>query len=223
MSTWSSLVAVLLVSLPLLAGAQAVPYQTPDERAVYAMGILQAKQLRNLLFTDSDFETFLQGMNDEVKGQHKLDFDAELGNVQQFRQARFKAAIEAEKQASRDFATRAAAESGAETTESGLIFTSLRDGTGEKPNIVDKVIVHYHGTLRDGTVFDSSREREKPAEFALNRVIPCWTEGLQKMRVGGKAKFVCPPEIAYGDRGAGQLIRPGAILIFETELLSIQK
>ncbi len=83
--------------------------------------------------------------------------------------------------------------------------------------------VHYHGTLRDGTVFDSSVERGQPAQFALNRVIPCWTEGLQLMKVGGKAKLVCPPEIAYGDRGAGQLIKPGAALTFEVELISIEE
>ena len=87
--------------------------------------------------------------------------------------------------------------------------------------MLDQVTVHYHGTLRDGTVFDSSVDRGEPTTFALNRVIQCWTEGLQRMKVGGKATLVCPAPIAYGDRGAGSLIKPGAALKFEVELLAI--
>ena len=87
----------------------------------------------------------------------------------------------------------------------------------------DKVKVHYHGTLIDGTVFDSSVERKQPIDFALNGVIPCWTEGVQMMKVGGKARLVCPSEIAYGDNGAPPKIKPGATLVFDVELLEIVK
>jgi FKBP-type peptidyl-prolyl cis-trans isomerase FkpA len=97
-----------------------------------------------------------------------------------------------------------------------------REGTGRSPSATDIVKVHYHGTLSDGKVFDSSVQRGEPASFPLNRVIPCWTEGLQKMKVGGKAKLTCPPGIAYGARGAPPTIPPNATLTFEVELLAIQ-
>ena len=110
---------------------------------------------------------------------------------------------------------------GATTLESGLIYTETEVGSGAQPGTTDTVSVHYHGTLRDGSVFDSSRDRGQPAEFPIHRVIPCWTEALQKMKVGGRAVVVCPASIAYGDRGYGT-IQPGAALRFEVELLSIQ-
>jgi FKBP-type peptidyl-prolyl cis-trans isomerase FkpA len=108
------------------------------------------------------------------------------------------------------------------TTASGLTITHTTEGTGESPAATDVVLVHYHGTYPDGRVFDSSVERGEPARFSLNRVIPCWTEGVQLMKVGGKAKLVCPPEIAYGRRGAPPSIPPNATLHFEVELLEIQ-
>jgi FKBP-type peptidyl-prolyl cis-trans isomerase len=107
------------------------------------------------------------------------------------------------------------------TTESGLQMTTLREGTGESPTPRDRVSVHYHGTFENGEVFDSSVDRGKPAVFPLNRVIKCWTEGLQLMKVGGKAKLVCPPKIAYGKRGSPPTIPPDATLTFEVELLAI--
>ena len=108
-------------------------------------------------------------------------------------------------------------------TASGLVYTELKAGSGPSPTATDTVKVNYRGTLADGTEFDSSYKRGQPAEFPLNRVIPCWTEGVQKMKVGGKAKLVCPPSIAYGDRGAGRAVPPGATLTFEVELLDIKK
>ena len=118
-------------------------------------------------------------------------------------------------------AAAAAKEPGAETTASGLIFRSLKDGTGAQPKATDTVRVHYRGTFLDGKEFDSSFKRNQPAEFPLNRVIPCWTEGVQKLKVGGKAKLTCPPKIAYGERGAPGVIPPNATLQFEVELLGI--
>lgn len=117
----------------------------------------------------------------------------------------------------------AAAEAGAVVTDSGLVFRSLKEGKGPKPTAADTVRVHYRGTLTDGTEFDSSIKRGQPAEFPLGRVIKCWTEGLQRIQVGGKAKLTCPAAIAYGDRGAGGVIPPGATLVFEVELLGIAK
>ena len=108
------------------------------------------------------------------------------------------------------------------TTASGLVYQSTRDGQGESPKATDTVIVHYRGTFPDGKEFDSSYSRGQPAEFPLNRVIPCWTEGVQRMKPGGKAKLVCPPAIAYGSRGAGKVIPPDATLHFEVELVGVR-
>jgi FKBP-type peptidyl-prolyl cis-trans isomerase FkpA len=117
--------------------------------------------------------------------------------------------------------TAAAKEDGAVVTKSGLVYRSLKDGTGASPASSDNVKVHYKGTFPDGKEFDSSYSRNAPTEFPLNRVIPCWTEGVQMMKVGGKAKLTCPASIAYGQRGAGGVIPPNATLHFEVELLTI--
>ncbi|MDO9073194.1 MAG: FKBP-type peptidyl-prolyl cis-trans isomerase [Rubrivivax sp.] len=118
--------------------------------------------------------------------------------------------------------SKAAQEPGAATTPSGLVYRSLKDGTGLSPQATDTVRVHYRGAFPDGREFDSSYKRGKPATFPLNRVIKCWTEGVQRMKVGGKAKLTCPAAIAYGERGAGSDIPPGATLQFEVELLGIE-
>jgi FKBP-type peptidyl-prolyl cis-trans isomerase FkpA len=118
--------------------------------------------------------------------------------------------------------TAAAKEEGAVVTPSGLVYRSLKDGNGASPTASDKVTVHYKGTFPDGREFDSSYKRGQPIDFPLNRVIACWTEGVQRMKVGGKAKLTCPPEIAYGSRGAGSAVPPNATLLFEVELLGIQ-
>ena len=118
---------------------------------------------------------------------------------------------------------KAAAEKDAVKTDSGLVYRSLKEGTGAQPKETDTVRVHYRGTFPDGKEFDSSFKRNAPAEFPLNRVIRCWTEGVQKMKVGGKAKLTCPPQLAYGERGAGgDSIPPNATLQFEVELLAIR-
>jgi len=120
-----------------------------------------------------------------------------------------------------DLAASAAKQPGAVVTASGLVYRSLKEGTGAIPAATDRVRVHYRGTLADGKEFDSSYARKEPAEFPLNRVIKCWTEGVQRMKVGGKAHLVCPPDIAYGAAGAGGVIPPNATLQFEVELLGI--
>ena len=122
-----------------------------------------------------------------------------------------------------DLAAGAAKEPGASVSASGLVYRALNDGTGASPIATDLVKVHYRGTFPDGREFDSSYKRGRPAEFQLNRVIPCWTEGVQRMKVGGKARLTCPPAIAYGERGAGGVIPPNATLQFEIELLDIPR
>ena len=115
------------------------------------------------------------------------------------------------------------AQGAAVTTKSGLVYQSLKDGSGASPAASDTVKVHYRGTLLDGKEFDSSYKRGEPIEFPLNRVIACWTEGVQMMKPGGKARLTCPPAIAYGERGAGGVIPPNATLNFEVELISSRK
>jgi FKBP-type peptidyl-prolyl cis-trans isomerase FkpA len=119
-------------------------------------------------------------------------------------------------------AAAAAKEAGAVVTPSGLVYRSLAEGTGAGPGPADTVKVHYRGTFPDGKEFDSSYKRGEPIEFPLNRVIKCWTEGVQRMKVGGKAKLTCPPALAYGVRGAGSAVPPNATLLFEVELLGIR-
>ena len=117
-----------------------------------------------------------------------------------------------------------AAQAGApEKTASGLVYESLKDGTGAQATPTATVQVHYRGTLADGTEFDSSYKRGQPATFPLNRVIPCWTEGVSKMKEGGKAKLICPPNIAYGAQGAGAAVPPNATLTFEVELIKVMR
>jgi len=121
-----------------------------------------------------------------------------------------------------DTIEKAAKEKGAVKTASGMVYKSIKDGSGKAPTAASVVEVNYRGTLTDGKEFDSSYKRNQSIKFPLSRVIPCWTEGVQKMKVGGKAKLVCPPELAYGSRGAGQDVPPNATLIFEVELLGVQ-
>jgi FKBP-type peptidyl-prolyl cis-trans isomerase FkpA len=120
-----------------------------------------------------------------------------------------------------DLLAEAAKAPGAEVLASGLVYRSLTEGSGRQPRATDTVRVHYRGTLANGVEFDSSHGRGQPAEFPLNRVIPCWTEGVQKMKAGGKAVLTCPAAIAYGERGAGSAVPPNATLQFEVELLAV--
>lgn len=123
--------------------------------------------------------------------------------------------------ATKAFLDKVAAEPGAVKTSSGLIYRELTPGTGPSPKAADTVKVNYRGTLIDGTEFDSSYKRNEPAVFPLDRVIPCWTEGVQRMKVGGKSRLICPADIAYGERGSPPVIPGGATLVFDIELLGI--
>ena len=177
-----------------------------------------ATNITSFNLTDAELEFVKAGIADGAKGKTpSVDPQQFLPKLQEMQKTR---AAEAGKAA----LDKAAAEKGAKRTASGLVITTLKEGTGASPKATDTVKVHYHGTLPNGKVFDSSRQRGEPAEFALNEVIKCWTEGVQLMKVGGKSKLVCPPDIAYGDQvRPGSPIPPGATLIFEVELLDIVK
>jgi len=219
-------VVSLLVGVSSLAVSSvfAADPMTDDQKTLYALGVILSRQaLGSFNLNEAELEMVKAGMTDGVlKRPEKVNLQEFMPKVQQMAQTRMAAAAETEKKAGAEFLAKAAAEKGAVKTDSGLVFSTIKPGTGVSPKATDTVKVHYHGTLTDGTVFDSSVERKQPATFSLNQVIPCWTEGVQKMKVGEKARLVCPSTIAYGDRGAPPKIKPGATLVFEVELLGIE-
>ncbi|HEX7811746.1 MAG TPA: FKBP-type peptidyl-prolyl cis-trans isomerase [Burkholderiales bacterium] len=191
---------------------------------MYAIGQALSQTVSDFSLSEAELEQVKAGLTDGVlKRPAKVDVQAYMPKIQQLAQARAGAVAEKEKKAGAAFLAKAAAEPGAKKTESGAIVIPVKEGTGAKPAATDKVTVHYHGTLVDGTVFDSSVKRGSPATFGLNGVIKCWTEGVQLIKVGGKARLICPADIAYGDRGSPPKIKPGATLVFEVELLDIAK
>jgi FKBP-type peptidyl-prolyl cis-trans isomerase FkpA len=200
---------------------------TEDEKAIVAfggaVGQQVAAQVKPLNLTPAELETLKKALLASLAGE-KPQYDIQqYGGLLQARAQKEAATVAAgEKARSAAFRDAAAAEQGAVKTASGLVFRTVKPGTGRSPKATETVRVHYHGTLPDGKVFDSSVQRGQPVEFALNQVIPCWTEGVQRMKVGEKARLVCPSEIAYGDGGQGPAIGPGATLVFDVELLGIK-
>ena len=220
------LVLVLLAALggPALAQKGGPELKTDDDKALYALGVIISQNLASFYLTPTELELVEAGITDGVLGKEKkVDPQAYATKAQELAKSRAGKAAEEEKKKSKDFLAKAAAEKGATKTDSGLVYQEIKKGDGGTPKATDKVKVHYHGTTIDGTVFDSSVQRGQPATFPLNAVIPCWTEGVQKIKVGGKAKLICPSDIAYGDRGSPPAIKPGATLVFEVELLEIVK
>jgi FKBP-type peptidyl-prolyl cis-trans isomerase FkpA/FKBP-type peptidyl-prolyl cis-trans isomerase FklB len=197
---------------------------TEDQKTLYALGLALSSNLSVFNLTSEELDMVKAGMSDGVlKKTPKVELQTYGPKIDGMAQARIAAAAESEKKTSVAFLEKAAAEPGAQKTTTGLVIKMVTVGTGESPKPTDRVKVHYHGTLIDGTVFDSSVNRGVPAEFGLSQVIPCWVEALQLMKVGGKSKVVCPSEIAYGDRGRAPTIRPGATLLFDLELIEILK
>jgi len=219
-----ALSAVLVLTAVAVSGAAGPELKTDDQKVLYALGVVISQNLATFNLSASDLEPVLAGLSDGVlKKESKVDVQAYAPRITQLQASRAGAAAATEKKAGQAFLDKAAAEKGATRTPSGLIITTIKPGTGPSPKATDKVKVHYHGTLTDGTVFDSSVQRGQPIELPLNGVIKCWTEGVQMMKVGGKSKLVCPSDLAYGDQGRPPQIKPGATLVFEVELLDIAK
>ncbi len=214
--------AALLFAAPAMAAD--VKLDSDTDKEVYTLGLSVARNLTIFSLTEEEMKVFQAGLVDGLKGEKpKVDVETYGPKLQEFAKARATASADVERKAGEDFLKKAEAEKGAQKSASGLIYTEVAAGKGDPPAATSTVKVNYKGTLRDGTVFDSSYERKEPVTFAVNQVIPCWTEGLQKMKPGGKAKLVCPASIAYGDRGAPPMIKPGATLVFEVELLEVVK
>ena len=213
---WLATFALLSLMGPSFAIAEVTP-TTEDEKTLYMLGQAVGRTLDDFSLSPAELSFVEEGLSDKVLGKpSKVTGADDLQRVTEMRNKRLAVKSSA-------FLTEQAAAEGANVQESGIIITELAPGTGESPTPEQEVKVHYHGTLPDGTVFDSSVDRGEPATFPLNRVIPCWTEGVGKMKVGGKARLVCPPDSAYGDRGAPPRIPPGAALVFEVELIEIVK
>jgi len=207
------------------AASDAAPeLTTDDDKAFYAFGLNLSQQLGNLSLTEHDLTMLKAGLTDGVlKRPPKIEAKQYQAKFQEIAKARMNAGAATAKKEGQDFADKAATEKGAQKTASGAVYQEITPGTGDSPAATDKVKVHYKGTLTDGTVFDSSIDRGQPATFPLNQVIKCWTEGIQLMKVGGKGKLTCPSDVAYGDTGRPPTIKPGATLVFEVELLGIEK
>ncbi|MEL6658098.1 MAG: FKBP-type peptidyl-prolyl cis-trans isomerase [Bacteroidota bacterium] len=193
------------------------------ESVSYSLGILVAQNLKNQGFKDINIEEFGAAIDDVLQDREtKVDVTQANEIVQQYMQAAKAAQHKDNKDAGEAFLAENKLRGEVVTTDSGLQYEVLTEGEGSKPKATDEVEVHYHGTLIDGTVFDSSVQRGETTSFPLNRVISGWTEGLQLMSVGSKYKFYIPYNLAYGDQGAGAQIKPFSALVFEVELISIK-
>lgn len=209
----------------LVLATATVAAQTPttdDEKVSYTIGFLVADALVPFELTEAELDMVIAGLRAKVtKSDPSFDPVAYRDQVLELRNERVQLILAKQREESQTYLDELAAKPGAERTDSGLIYQEVESGSGASPAATDTVVVHYVGTLRNGTTFDSSRQRGQPATFPLNGVIPCWTEGLQKMKVGGRATLTCPPEIGYGDAGSPPKIPGGSVLVFDVELISI--
>ncbi len=222
MRTIAAAAVALALAAPAPSRAQAP--KTEEEKTLYALGLVAARGFQDFGLTAKELEVVKRGLSDALSAKKpQVEVTDYEQKVQEFVRKRLVAAADTRKEKQKSAAADAAREKGAEKAASGLVYVPLKEGGGQSPKPTDVVKVHYQGKLTDGKIFDSSVRRNQPAEFPLNGVIPCWTEGLQKMKVGGKAKLVCPSSIAYGDQGRPPAIPGGATLIFEVELLEIAK
>jgi FKBP-type peptidyl-prolyl cis-trans isomerase FkpA len=221
-----ALAAGLAVTLFLTAGCsrlKAAPEpKTEDEKTVYALGLMMGRNIGVFNLSPAELELVKAGLSDSVNKKKPLvELETYGPKLDALARTRSTATATAEKGKSKAFVEAAGREPGAIKLPSGMVIRTTKPGTGPSPTAADQVKVHYEGTLTDGTVFDSSIKRKEPATFPLGGVIKCWTEGLQHMKVGEKAKLTCPSDVAYGDNGRPPTIPGGATLIFDVELLEI--
>lgn len=195
---------------------------TEDDKTIYTMGYLLGKRAQQIGMSPEEATVASRGFYDAAAGKEAVvKTDEYQQKIAALTQKRMTERAAAEKEKAKPFLEAAGKEEGAVVLESGLVFRTLTAGSGANPTAADRVRVHYKGTLQDGKEFDSSYAKGRPAEFSLNRVVKCWQEGIPKMKVGEKAKLVCPSGIGYGDRGNPPEIPGGAALVFEVELLDI--
>jgi len=197
--------------------------KTDDDKTFYALGLVIANQLGTFKLTPAELEIVTAGLSDgTLKKPPKVELEAFGPKIKPLAEARMSAGAAEERKKGKAYLETIAAKPNVKKTGSGLLMETITEGTGKSPVPTDRVKVNYKGTLIDGKVFDESAKHGGPATFLLGEVVKCWSEGLEFMKTGGKAKLYCPAEIAYGDRGQGE-IPPGATLIFDVELLEIVK
>jgi FKBP-type peptidyl-prolyl cis-trans isomerase FkpA len=205
-----------------MAFAAAPEPTTEEQKTLYALGLAINQSLDVYTLNEAEFELVKSGITDGyLKRSSKVDLKAYGPKIQQLQQVRASVIAEAEKKVGAAFLEKVAAESGAKKTESGAIITTIKEGNGATPKVTDMVKVSYLGTLIDGTVFDDSAKQGSPVTLGMNEMSKCWKEGMLQMKVGGKSKLFCPSTLAYRDKGLPPLIKPGATLIFQIELLEI--
>jgi FKBP-type peptidyl-prolyl cis-trans isomerase FkpA len=224
MRTLVILSTVLILTTAVNAAADGPTLETEQQKTLYALGLTINRSLSPFNLSLSELELVEAGLADgSLHNTPKVDLETYGPKIKQLQEARAAAVAAAEKKTSQVFVDQAAREPGATKTASGLIVIPITPGTGASPKATDTVTVKYEGRLTDGTVFDSSMQRGEPATVPLNGVIKCWTEALQLVKVGGKSRLVCPANLAYGDQGWPPLIKPGATLVYEVELLGISR
>jgi FKBP-type peptidyl-prolyl cis-trans isomerase FkpA len=221
----------ILVALTLSACADAAKKEkkeeaamTPDQKALHSLGVLMSQNIASFALTPEEAEFVKRGLGDGITGKVKpADVQGDVPKLQELERTRVSAANDKLAAGGTAYLENASKEAGVTKTTSGMLIKHTQPGTGPSPTATDQVKVHYEGRLIDGKVFDSSKQRGEPATFPLNGVIPCWTEGVQAMKVGGKAQLVCPPDLAYGPSGSPPTIPPQSTLVFDVELLEIVK
>jgi FKBP-type peptidyl-prolyl cis-trans isomerase FkpA/FKBP-type peptidyl-prolyl cis-trans isomerase FklB len=217
------LLALTLVGVSPGAAAD-VEVKGDEQKTLYVLGLAIGQNLAGFTLTAAELELVKAGLTDAVLNRaRKADPQVYGPKIGELQKTRGKALAAVERKSGQAFQDQVAAQKDTTRTASGMVISTLKAGNGASPKAEDTVKVHYHGTLIDGSVFDSSVQRGEPAVFPLKGVIPCWTEALQRMKVGGKSRLVCPADLAYGDNGRLPRIKPGATLVFEVELIEIMK
>jgi FKBP-type peptidyl-prolyl cis-trans isomerase FkpA len=214
-----TILTALTLTAPNVFAEGAKSSMSEDQKTLYALGLALGRNITVFNLKPGELKFVEKGLEDQAKGNNpKVDLKEYAPKIDELARNRQAARSTAEKEKAKGFLESAAKEKGAQKTGSGLIFVPIQEGTGAKPKPTDTVKVTYKGTFTDGKVFDESKQ---PITFPLNGVIKCWTEGVGMMKVGGKAKLVCPSDLAYGDNGQGP-IPGGATLVFEVSLLGIE-
>ncbi len=223
-------IAAIICTLALPACAKEKPKAkepaplTEEQKTLHSLGVLMSQSIASFEFTPEELAIVQSGLVDGATGKkNPQDAQADLPKIQELQRTRMAAAGEKAAAGGIAYLEKTSKEPGYTKTASGMLIKHIKEGTGASPAATDQVKVHYEGRLIDGKVFDSSIERKEPATFPLNGVIPCWTEGVQLLKVGGKAQLVCPAGLAYGEQGRPPTIPAQATLVFDVELIEILK
>ncbi|MDP6437141.1 MAG: FKBP-type peptidyl-prolyl cis-trans isomerase [Gammaproteobacteria bacterium] len=215
-------IAILLGSTLCFTSLFAADDEEAAEDVFYFLGTAISQNLSMFYLSEDELNQVVKGMRESLAGKaEQMDQGVYSQKLNELATSRMAANAEKEKALSQEYVEGMAAQEGAITTDSGLVYLELLAGKGVQPTAASAVTAHYHGTLRDGKVFDSSFQRGQPLRIKLTEVIPCWTEGIAMMKVGGRSRLTCPSDIAYGDRVSG-MIPPGAALTFEVELIDVE-